>query len=394
MDSILISFIIAVYNNERFLPNAIDSILQQAVDGIEVIIVDDGSTDNSGAIADRYAKENHCVRVVHQQNQWIYASFNNGIKEARGEYIYILNSDDKLFDNSITFLLNRIREYNHPDVVWTKMVSTRCDENQNKIEDYEFPTTVSFDQDIYSKGEEVHQIWPRLRLAGLSETQANLYRRNLAINHPFRNDVYGADTYFNLNIAKYVNTCLVVTKPIYNYMVYMSGKGNTSRKYYPYEHEMRTDIYKKYRKLFSEWELDESLYKKALKVDRMRFFTVSIRALSYRNCELSIEEKIKKVFLEYLDTALLECADWTNCRRELESRTLNGVAELLSKEELPRDSEMAFVYDLISGLPEKYDDDIDFDNIESDRMRRAIFHSMNPAHIGEVYYGLNTRGTV
>lgn len=74
MDSILISFIISVYNNELFfLPNAIDSILYKAVDG---------STDNSGAIADRYARENHCVRVVHQQNQWISASFNNGINEA------------------------------------------------------------------------------------------------------------------------------------------------------------------------------------------------------------------------------------------------------------------------------------------------------------------------
>ena len=389
MNDILISFIVAVYNNERFLPNALDSILNQTTSSIEVIIVDDGSTDNSGKVADEYARRYTEVSVIHQDNQWIYASFNNGIKKAKGEYIYILNSDDRLFAGAITFLIKKIKQYDYPDVVWTRMISTRCDENQNIIEDYEFPTTVHINEEIFSRDKEVHEIWPRLRLAGLSETQANLYKRKLAQKHPFRNDIYGADTYFNLDIAEDVKTCLVVEKPIYNYMVYMKGKGNTSRKYYPYEHEMRTEIYKKYRVLFSKWGLDEEIYKHSLKVDRMRFYTISIRALSYDNCDLDIEEKIKKVFLEYLDDDLLQCANWSDCRRELESRTLNGVAEILKKEKLPKDSEMNFVYDLISGLPEKYYEDVDYSNLNMERIRKAIIHPLNPANIGEKYYGVS-----
>jgi glycosyltransferase involved in cell wall biosynthesis len=388
MDSILISFIIAVYNNERFLPNAIDSILQQAVDGIEVIIVDDGSTDNSGVIADKYAKENQCVRVVHQQNQWIYASFNNGIKEAEGEYIYILNSDDILFDESVELMLRKIDEFNHPDVIWTKVVSSWCDGNQIVTRNHSFPTTEPIEEETYAVGNEVQLLWPKLRLADLCENQANLYKKRLAINHPFRNDIYTADQYFNFAIANDVHSCLVLKEPVYHYMMFETGKGNTSIKYYEYEHKMRTDLYKKYRRLFENWGLDESDYMKSLKVDRMRYYTAAIRCLARSGCKMSINDKVKTVLMEYLDEDLLDCAEWADCRRELESRTLNGINELLKNEGLPERSEMSFVYELISGLPDNYYEDVDFDKIDIERIRKAAYHPLNPAHIGEVYYKL------
>ena len=173
-------------------------------------------------------------------------------------------------------------------------------------------------------------------------------------------------------------------------MMFEMGKGNTSIKYYEYEHQMRTDLYKKYRKLFVKWGLDESIYKKSLKVDRMRYYTGSIRCLSRSGCKMTINDKVKTVLIEYLDKDLLDCADWADCRRELESRTLNGISELLAKEALPRDSEMSFVYDLISGLPDKYYERVDFDKIDVDRIRKAVYHPLNPAHIGKAYYGLNT----
>ena len=94
----IISVIVPVYNKEKRIENAVDSVVKTNHGNYEVIIVDDGSTDESGKIADNLANKYKKVRVIHQDNQWVYAAFNRGIKEASGKYIYILNADDQLYD--------------------------------------------------------------------------------------------------------------------------------------------------------------------------------------------------------------------------------------------------------------------------------------------------------
>ena len=121
----IISVIIPVYNKNKYLSVAVKSAIDQKLiygEDIEVVIVDDGSTDGSSEMADKLAETDSRITVVHQENQWIYASFNNGIRKSRGEYVYILNADDKLADGSLQLLIDKISEYNHPDVIWTKIV--------------------------------------------------------------------------------------------------------------------------------------------------------------------------------------------------------------------------------------------------------------------------------
>jgi glycosyltransferase involved in cell wall biosynthesis len=91
----VVSVLMPVYNGERFLAEAVDSALQQTLHNIEVVIVDDGSTDASGAIADRYAIEHaDRVRVVHQVNQGLPLARNAAIAVARGRYLALLDADD------------------------------------------------------------------------------------------------------------------------------------------------------------------------------------------------------------------------------------------------------------------------------------------------------------
>ena len=120
----------AVYNNEMYFPLAVKSIIEQDYDQWELIIIDDGSTDQTPIIADRMAESDSRITVVHQKNQWIYASFNKGIELAKGDYIYILNSDDKLRQGSLGLMAKKASAYN-PDVIWTKVLVHECDENQN-----------------------------------------------------------------------------------------------------------------------------------------------------------------------------------------------------------------------------------------------------------------------
>ena len=88
------SFIIPVYNVEKYLRECIDSILAQTYKDYEIILVDDGSKDSSGSICDEYAENNDVVRVIHQENAGLSMARNNGVDVSLGEYIIFLDSDD------------------------------------------------------------------------------------------------------------------------------------------------------------------------------------------------------------------------------------------------------------------------------------------------------------
>lgn len=89
-----ISVIVPIYNTEEYLERCLDSLINQTIDDYEIILIDDGSTDNSRAIAERYEKEYDNVILLSQKNKGQSAARNYGLKHARGEYIYFCDSDD------------------------------------------------------------------------------------------------------------------------------------------------------------------------------------------------------------------------------------------------------------------------------------------------------------
>lgn len=103
-----ISFIIPVYNVEKYLNACVDSILDQITDDCEIILVDDGSADSSGTICDKYAEEDSRVKVVHQKNGGLAAARNTGLDYAQGEYVAFVDSDDYLAMQCIPEILNWI----------------------------------------------------------------------------------------------------------------------------------------------------------------------------------------------------------------------------------------------------------------------------------------------
>ena len=92
----LISIIVPVYNVEDYLPECIESIINQTYKNIEIILVDDGSTDRSGIICDYYAKKDQRIIVIHKKNTGVANSRNIGIDIAKGDYIFFVVSDDML----------------------------------------------------------------------------------------------------------------------------------------------------------------------------------------------------------------------------------------------------------------------------------------------------------
>ena len=107
---ILISVIIPAYNIEKYLPACLDSVLAQDFSSYEIIIIDDGSTDNTPSICDEYAKKFKNSIVIHQKNAGLSSARNTGIKHAKGEYVALIDGDDLIASNFLTRLHQAITE--------------------------------------------------------------------------------------------------------------------------------------------------------------------------------------------------------------------------------------------------------------------------------------------
>ena len=107
-----ISIIVPVYNVEKYLENCIESILNQTFKDFELILVDDGSTDNSGKICDIYKKKDSRIKVIHKNNGGLSSARNAGIDVAGGKYIGFVDSDDSIHPKMYETLYDLISKYN------------------------------------------------------------------------------------------------------------------------------------------------------------------------------------------------------------------------------------------------------------------------------------------
>jgi glycosyltransferase involved in cell wall biosynthesis len=115
-----VSVIVPVYNTEKYLPACLDSIINQTFKDIEIICINDGSTDNSAKILKKYAKKDLRIRVYNQKNQGPSAARNAGIKHSKGKYIQFIDSDDQLELDAIKTLYTKA-EKNNLDMVMFNM---------------------------------------------------------------------------------------------------------------------------------------------------------------------------------------------------------------------------------------------------------------------------------
>lgn len=113
MKEVLLSIIIPIYNAEKYLDECISSVIDYTDNDLEIILVDDGSIDNSPNICDKWVENDNRVKCIHQKNGGPSIARNNGIKEAKGKYITFLDSDDKIFKGSMRKVLEYLSNKNN-----------------------------------------------------------------------------------------------------------------------------------------------------------------------------------------------------------------------------------------------------------------------------------------
>ena len=130
----LVSIIIPVYNVEKYIKQCIESCLNQTYKDIEIIAIDDGSTDSSGIILDEISKKSPKLKVIHKQNNGVSSARNIGIRISKGDYIIFVDSDDYLSEDAVEYMISVITKTNSEFVILKNCFSNiNQKQNEDKI---------------------------------------------------------------------------------------------------------------------------------------------------------------------------------------------------------------------------------------------------------------------
>lgn len=187
----LISVIVPVYNVEAYLDECIESIVKQTYGHLEILVVDDGSTDNSGDKCDRWAERDERIRVIHQPNGGLSAARNTGLDAMHGEFVMMVDSDDVLHPQAVSILLDTMRGHQADIAVggYTPFEGA-APQWHNHLNGQGATTTYSQTEAIlaiFYQQELTHSAWGRLYRSSLFDGiryPVGLYYEDLAIIYP------------------------------------------------------------------------------------------------------------------------------------------------------------------------------------------------------------------
>lgn len=191
------SIIVPIYNQEKYLPHCLNSILIQKETDFEVLLIDDGSADNSGRICDEYAVRDSRIKVLHKENGGVSSARNIGIEHAQGDYLTFVDSDDFVS-----------AEY---------LSSLRPQQNEDFVMDSSDDRSPAFPDGIYNGKDVVRAAcsgWQILAPWG------KLYKTDIVIQYNIRYDesiCMGEDTLFNLEYLLHVSSLRTVSSAEYTY---------------------------------------------------------------------------------------------------------------------------------------------------------------------------------
>ena len=204
----LISVIIPVYNVEQYLNKCIESVLSQTYRNIEIVIINDGSTDNCGKICDEYASSDNRVKVIHKSNSGVSAARNEGLDASTGDYVVFVDSDDYVDPDYVECLYNSLIE-NDADVAVCGYVITDVD-NCEKIADELIP-----DGSVLSSDEAIGRM---LNFELIQGVCCKIFKSCHIKKFRFRNYSYSEDLLFSVESSIGLKRIATINKGLYYYV--------------------------------------------------------------------------------------------------------------------------------------------------------------------------------
>ncbi|MFL2079888.1 glycosyltransferase family 2 protein [Marinilactibacillus psychrotolerans] len=279
-----VSIIMPVYNVSAHLPRAIQSVLNQTKMDFELILVNDGSTDDSGAICDHFAEEEPLlIQVIHQKNQGSGMARNAGLRRAKGKYIYFADPDD-YFKPTLLADNVRLAEEKQADLVvfgYTREVEGKPEDRETLL-----PRQPHFyTQDGFKKHfRNFHHFSPY-------SLWNKLYRRQYLREHKIRftNQKLGQDALFNINVYKEIKDVAFNRKAYYHYVTH---DGSAVNRYREDRFEMELNIALRFKDLVEYWDMRAD-FNDLLKQEFWNPVYLEIANVAHPDCPMTEEEKVE-----------------------------------------------------------------------------------------------------
>lgn len=214
----LLTVIIPVYNVKPYLRRCVDSVLAQNYNFIEIILIDDGSTDGSSIICDEFAETDNIV-VIHQANQGLSMARNAGLEVARGEYIAFLDSDDFIENDMYSTLIGLSKKYEKDIAACATDVFYQDEHTSDGVKfDSSIRILDGFEMlgDLYCNQNARSEVWNKV------------YKSEILEGVRFKAGQKFEDLYFDRIVFQASNGCVFLNKPLHHYLVSRLGNTNSS----------------------------------------------------------------------------------------------------------------------------------------------------------------------
>ena len=199
-----VSIIVPVYNVEKYLPQCLDSILSQTYPHLEIVLVNDGSTDNSLAVAENYASRDVRIRIIDKPNEGVAATRNVGLNHATGDFVLFVDSDDWIELDMVGFLVKQADETGCSIVICNSVKNNEPVKKEYSVRQVEQREVIEL---FLAHRELSGSLWNKL------------FDRNLLLGLQFDPEVsYGEDALFCWQVfQRYTGCCLLSDRQLYHY---------------------------------------------------------------------------------------------------------------------------------------------------------------------------------
>lgn len=283
-----ISVIVPIYNVENYLDHCITGILAQSYRNFELILVNDGSMDNSKSICERYEKLDARIKLIHQENQGSGAARNRGLDIAKGKYVYFCDADDYMEPTLLE------ENYFIAEKYEVNMVIFGYYDKVIRRNEFDLIARTNNRKYLQSK-EDFRKYFGQLFKNGVMYTLWNkFYRKDYLDMHNYRfgNERVGQDTIFNYNIYSNIDHVYINDGVYYQYLV---GRTNSAvNKYCQDRFRLRCEESLKLEQLIKSWKY-EKIYKTLLINEWLLTLTIGIHNLFFEECPLDNGEKKREI---------------------------------------------------------------------------------------------------
>lgn len=224
MNNELILIVLPIYNVEKYLTKCIETVINQTYKNIEVILVDDGSTDSSSKICDEFKKKDGRIKVIHKKNGGLSDARNIGLEIAKGKYVGFIDSDDYIEKNMFEILYNKIIKYD-ADVVKCEYAynNSNIANGTLNIKEDKFIKKEEFEPLFYDKffvDMNVHNLWDQMFKKELIVDCLSYINTDITM---------GDDLEINIQLFKNIRNILFIPDVLYHYSYNCDSISNNSK---------------------------------------------------------------------------------------------------------------------------------------------------------------------